>query len=242
MHFADRIHTSTIDFPGHLSCIIYTLGCNLDCSFCHNKNLVTGEVDQITSAEMIGRLQKRRAFVDHVVITGGEPTINASLPDFCQKLKNLGFKIKVDTNGLRPRMLKKLIGEDLVDYVAMDIKSSLHSYGQFLDPRVSNKSRKSYDHVEPLVESIQLLKNSNVTHEYRTTATKTTCGYTDFEEIARFLRATYEKYERLYKPIWYVNHTRQIEDGTLDLYTEEELKIIVEHLKDMVSFVDIEYR
>lgn len=241
MLFADRIHMSTIDFPGHLSYIIYTLGCNLDCSFCHNKKLVTGEVDHIDSAEMISRLQKRKHFGDHVVITGGEPTINASLPDFCQKLKNLGFKIKVDTNGLRPRMLKKLLNEDLVDYVAMDIKSSLHSYGQFLDPRVSN-NRKSYDHVEPLVESIQLLRNSSIHHEYRTTATKETCNCNDFNEICRFLRMTYEKSERLYKPTWYVNHTRQIEDGTLDLYTEEELKIIVERLKDSVSFVNIEYR
>lgn len=241
MQFADRIHTSTIDYPGHLSCIIYTLRCNLDCSFCHNKQLVYGEVDKISASEMIARLQKRRSFVDHLVITGGEPTINVALDDFCQKIKNLGFKIKLDTNGLRPKMLQKLVEGHLVDYVAMDLKSSLDRYGRFLDTRLTNLG-VSYEHLNFLMSSIRVLRDSDIVHEYRTTPTKLTCQMEDFDNISRMLRMMYENSERLYKPAWYIQYTRQIEDGTLDLYTEEELKIIVDHLKDSGSFVNIQYR
>jgi len=241
MHFADRIHTSTIDYPGHLSCIIYTLGCNLDCSFCHNKNLVTGQVDKIDSFEMIARLQKRRSFLDHVVITGGEPTINVSLPDFCQKIKNLGFKIKLDTNGLRPKMILKLVENNLIDYIAMDLKSAVDRYGQFIDPKL-RRSDVSYEHLDSLLNSIRTLRDSGIDHEYRTTATRTSCKQVNFLELKKLLEMMYSNTERLYKPTWYVQHTRQIEDGTLDLYTEEELKIIVERLNGDVSFINIEYR
>lgn len=241
MEFADRIHTSTIDYPGYLSCIIYTLGCNLDCNFCHNKKLVRSDVEKVDSSEMIARLLKRRAFVDRVVITGGEPTINASLEDFCQKIKNFGFKIKLDTNGLRPKMLRRLIENQLVDYVAMDLKSALHKYGHFLDKRLVPFG-VSYEHLNFLMESIRVLRDFAVEHEYRTTPTKLTCTLQDFDDILRTLRMMYENSEQSYKPGWYIQTTRQIEDDTLDLYTEEELKIIVDHLKDSGSFVNIQCR
>ena len=241
MEFADLLHTSAIDYPGHLSCIIYTLGCNLDCDFCHNKKLVEGKVDKISSSEMIGRLCKRRSFVDRIVITGGEPTINVSLDDFCQKMKNVGFQIKLDTNGLRPKMLRKLVDQGLVDYVAMDLKSSLRRYGQFLDGRLIPFG-VSYEHLNNLMESIRILRDSAVEHEYRTTPTKLTCTLQDFDDILSTLRMMYENSEQSYKPGWYIQTTRQIEDDTLDLYTEEELKIIVDHLKDSGSFVNIRCR
>ncbi len=241
MEFANKIQTTTIDWPGHLSCIVYTLGCNLDCDFCHNKTLVRREVETISSKNILDLLEKRRKVYDRIVITGGEPTINAALGDFCQKLHELDFKIKLDTNGLRPMMLQKLVDNHLVDYVAMDLKTSLDRYGRFLDTRLTNFGI-SYDHLNSLMMSVRILRDSDVEHEYRTTPTKTTCEPVDFTNIKVILDMMYQNSQKLYKPNWFIQLTRQIEDGNLALYTEEELKRIVDRLNDEVSFVNIDFR
>ena len=241
MYFADCIQTTTIDYPGRLSHIIYTLGCNLDCSFCHNRILVRGATAKVAAGDMLLRLEKRFSFSDHIVITGGEPTINAALDNFCAHLKRIGYKIKLDTNGLRPQMLQKLIDNRSIDYVAMDLKSSLDRYGRFIDSNLT-KFGVSYDHLNSLMSSIRVLRDSDIEHENRTTPTKTTCQLEDFDNIRKLLNMMYENSASCYKPTWYIQKTRQIEDGTLDLYTEDELKIIVEHLKDNLSLLDVVYR
>ena len=119
-----------LDYPGNLACTLFTGGCNFRCPFCHNALLVT-ELDEnyvIDEEEVLAFLEKRKGRLDGVCVTGGEPLINKNIGDFLEKVKALGFKIKLDTNGTNPALLKNLVSRGLVDYAAMDIKNSPEKY------------------------------------------------------------------------------------------------------------------
>ena len=118
---------SLVDFDGYVACTLFTGGCNYRCPFCHNSPLIHHQ-PTIDLNEIFDYLNKRKKMIDAVVITGGEPTIHKELPDIIKLIKNLGFKIKLDTNGTNPKMLKELIDKKLIDYVAMDIKTSSNCY------------------------------------------------------------------------------------------------------------------
>ena len=116
---------SLIDYPGKISSVIFLSGCNFDCPFCHNPDLVRGCLSytaDLCSPDVCQFLKQRRGFLDGVVISGGEPTLDENLMDFCESIKQLGYPIKLDTNGSRPRILKQLIDDGLIDYIAMDLK------------------------------------------------------------------------------------------------------------------------
>ena len=121
---------SMVDFEGKIACTVFTGGCNLRCPFCHNGSLVIGDVkaNQIDDGEVMEYLEKRRGLVDAVSVTGGEATLQPDLADFLRRVRALGYITKLDTNGLRPDVLKSLLDEGLVDYVAMDIKNSPEKY------------------------------------------------------------------------------------------------------------------
>ena len=119
---------TVLDFPGQVACIVFTAGCSFRCPFCHNATLVKGEGDRIPEEEVLSYLKKRQGILDGVVITGGEPTLQNDLKDFIIKVKGMGYKVKLDTNGYHPDKLKELLDEGLVDYVAMDIKNSKEKY------------------------------------------------------------------------------------------------------------------
>lgn len=152
---------STIDYPGLLSAVIFTSGCNMNCIYCHNRQLISKCSDLLCEEEIIQFLQKRRGLIDGVVLSGGEPTLQKDLLYFARKIKDLGFKLKLDTNGTRPEVLEQLIKNDLIDFIAMDIKASPQKYTKICGSPLP---------LDPISKSIQLIELSGIDYEFRTTA------------------------------------------------------------------------
>jgi len=154
---------SFIDYPGKLSAVVFTAGCNLNCFYCHNRPLIRGEsLLTLISADYVTTwLARRQGLLDGVVITGGEPTLQPDLAEFVRMVRAKGYLVKVDTNGTRPGVLGALIEEGIVDYVAMDVKAPPSKYAGICDVPVD---------LEAIGASIGLLKRGNVDYEFRTTA------------------------------------------------------------------------
>lgn len=155
-----------IDFPKSIACIAFLPGCNFRCGYCHNPEFVLPERLKETQESWIDEdvflsfLEKRRGLLDGVVISGGEPTIHAGLPNFIRRIREKGFKVKLDTNGSRPEVIGPLLDEHLVDYVAMDVKTSLDRYPELVGPCVRP---------EAIRESIALIRERAPDYEFRTT-------------------------------------------------------------------------
>lgn len=157
---------SLIDYPGKLSCVLFLSGCNLACPYCHNPELARGKLPgglAWDSRRVLEFLAQRRGFLDGVVISGGEPTLWEDLPSLCELVRGLGYPVKLDTNGTRPRMLQRLIEGRLVDFVAMDIKTNPFGYGVL--------GRSACDPTR-ILDSIGLIMNSAVDYEFRTTCVR----------------------------------------------------------------------
>lgn len=171
-----------LDYPEKTACTIFTGGCNFRCPFCHNALLVTDIDDAKTYSEeeILDFLSKRRGLLDGVCITGGEPLINSDIADFIRKIKDLGYKVKLDTNGTFPKRLKELIDNRLVDYVAMDIKNSKEKYG-----KTAGMKNVSLSDIE---KSINLLKLSGIDYEFRTTVVKELHTEEDISRIAEWIK------------------------------------------------------
>ena len=153
-----------LDYPGKMACTVFTYGCNFRCGFCHNALLVTKEnSDSISNDEFFAFLKKRQGILEGVCITGGEPTLQPDLREFIIKIRALGYAVKLDTNGTNPRLLKSLIDENLLNYVAMDIKNSPEKYSLTCGCPVD---------MSAIRESISVIKNSGIDHEFRTTTVK----------------------------------------------------------------------
>lgn len=163
MRIGGFIKSSLIEFPGMISAVIFTQGCNFRCPYCHNPELVEPDKfsESIPVDEILGFLKERRGLLDGVVIGGGEPTLNSDLPQFIMKIKELGFPVKLDTNGSNPRMIRDLIDKKMIDFVAMDIKAPLEKYS-LASGVVCDTDR--------IKASIMILSNSNINVEFRTTA------------------------------------------------------------------------
>jgi pyruvate formate lyase activating enzyme len=186
-----RIHglqkLTLLDFPEHTACTVFTGGCNFRCPFCQNASLVLRPeaLPLLPEEEFFAFLEKRRGLLDGVAVTGGEPTLQPDLPEFLGKIRALGFAVKLDTNGALPRVLERLLEAGLVDYAAMDIKSSPEGYERC--------AGVGGDVLERVRESVRLLEDSGIPHEFRTTAVKPLHTPADFEAIGRWLRGT-ERY------------------------------------------------
>ena len=153
---------SLLDFPGKVACTVFLQGCNWRCPFCHNSELIAGPADApMTAGDFLRFLTTRKGLLDGVCISGGEPTLHAGLPALMRQIKAMGYAIKLDTNGSRPDMLKQLVSEGLVDYVAMDIKNGPSFYAQTIGLEAAD--------LAPLEESIQYLVADHVPYEFRTT-------------------------------------------------------------------------
>ena len=127
-----------LDFPGRVACTVFLGGCNLRCPFCHNSQLLGGDAEELmNSGALLDFLRKRQGVLDGVCITGGEPTLHADLPELLRSIRALGYAIKLDTNGTNPRLLRRLIDEGLVDYVAMDVKNGPDHYAETVASRIS---------------------------------------------------------------------------------------------------------
>ncbi len=169
-----------LDYPGHLACTVFTGGCNFRCPFCHNASLVTGKnEEEYTEEEIFEFLKKRQGTLEGVAITGGEPLLQSDIFDFIEKIKEMGFKVKLDTNGSFPEKLKELVLSGLVDYVAIDVKNSLNKYSETV-------GRLGYD-TERVCESIEFLMNSDVDYEFRTTVVSELHTAEDIEKIGKHI-------------------------------------------------------
>ncbi len=152
-----------LDYPGRVACTIFTAACNFRCPFCHNAGLVTdiSAAERVDEAEIFAYLKKRQGILDGVCITGGEPTLQKDLPDFIRTVRALGYAVKLDTNGSNPILLRDLIDQGLLDYVAMDIKNTKQKYAATIGV-------PDYD-LSPVEQSVSLLLSGRVDYEFRTT-------------------------------------------------------------------------
>ena len=171
-----------LDFPGKVACTVFTGGCNFRCPFCHNALLVTElpENPDYTVDEILSFLKKRAGLLDGVAITGGEPLMNPDIADFIKQIRDLGYSVKLDTNGSYPDRLKSIVGEGLVDYVAMDIKNCKEKYAETV-------GLKSYD-LSKIEESVDFLKTNAVDYEFRTTVVKEFHTVEDIRKAAEWIK------------------------------------------------------
>jgi pyruvate formate lyase activating enzyme len=170
-----------LDFPGHVACTVFLGGCDFRCPFCHNFELVDGsEKPLMDDGELLSFLESRTALLDGVAITGGEPCLHKDLPELIKKIRAIGYPVKLDTNGNHPELLKRLIDEGLVDYVAMDIKNSPEKYALTC----------GLDEMDlaPIKQSISILINSDIDYEFRTTVIKEFHGEEDFHKIGEMIK------------------------------------------------------
>ena len=169
-----------LDYPGHVACTVFLGGCDLRCPFCHNYDLAAGSAPAVMEDEaFFAFLEGRRGLLDGVAVTGGEPCLRPDLPAFLQKIRGLGFRIKLDTNGTHPALLRELLRASLCDYVAMDIKNSPAKYARTCGLPALDLS--------PVQESIGLIRQEAPDYEFRTTVVRELHEASDFHEIGRMI-------------------------------------------------------
>lgn len=218
MRISGFVKNSLVDYPGHLSAVVFTQGCNMNCSFCHNRCLIGQEAKQPThSAEgILSFLKKRQGLLDAVVISGGEPTIQPNLVSFIREIRALGFRIKLDTNGTNPSVLKELIDSTLIDYVAMDVKAPLEKYEQICCSKVD---------LDAIQSSIHLLMQSKIDYEFRTTFAPALNAY-DLMAITEMVRGA-KKYV--------VQQYREVDSSTEALTGKVEKRNLFSDMWDTVE-------
>lgn len=161
MQIAGFVKNSFVDYPNQISSVVFTLGCPLNCYYCHNKHIIKQQ-DQILlpESQIFDFLGRRKGLVDAVVISGGEPTVQADLIEFITKIKKLGYLVKLDTNGINPHILEQLFERQLLDYVAMDLKCSLEDYSKVCGTKVNTQN---------IQKSVDSIIQSGIDYEFRTT-------------------------------------------------------------------------
>jgi pyruvate formate lyase activating enzyme len=182
MYLGGLQKSSLVDYPGKLSSVIFSSGCNFDCPYCHNPELARGGTAcpaDLSTSHICHFLEQRQGFLDGVVISGGEPTLQNDLEDFCKKIKEIGFPVKLDTNGSRPKVLEKLIAEKLVDYIAMDLKTDPVLYRSYIKPDCGP---------DPILASIRILMASGIDYEFRTTCVKPIVTLETVENISHLIQ------------------------------------------------------
>lgn len=181
MEIKGFVKTSLVDWDGKVASVIFLPFCNFDCGFCHSSELAKNskKLPNIFLKQILDFLEKKVGWVDGVVITGGEPTLHKKgLVDLVKKIKNLGYKIKLDTNGSDPDLLKEMIDKKLIDYVAMDIKTSKEKYQLAINKKCD---------VSKVDQSVRLLLKNNISYEFRTTAVPGVVSKEDFERIGEWI-------------------------------------------------------
>lgn len=178
MYIGGYVKNSFVDYPGKIACSIFTVGCNMRCWYCHNSHILEKTKLLSNEEEILGFLESHKSFLDGVVVSGGEPTLQPDLLEFLSKLKSMGYCVKLDTNGTNFRVLKKAIDNKLVDYVAMDIKAPLNKYKNIT---------KTDNDMESIENSIDLLLENKVDYEFRTTFSPD-LSLEDIEEICKRIK------------------------------------------------------
>lgn len=230
MTFSGFEKTDLINYPGLVASTVFTCGCNFRCPYCHNPEFVIQGSDETyfgesyTEDEILAYLKKRRALLDGLVISGGEPTLHKDLAPFIRHVKDMGYKIKLDTNGSRPAVLKDLISQGLVDYVAMDIKAPLEKYHLL-----------GFTDTEAISMSIDILEGLDdlVDHEFRTTCPKSILDVSDFEKMADLIGQKAKWYLQPFNPKKTLDPSYNEESS----YSSEELEEIIRNLGRKNTFV-----
>ena len=182
MRIAGIQKLTLLDYPGKVACTVFLSGCNLRCPYCHNPGMVLpeqSEGSEIPEAEVLSFLERRKGKLDGVCITGGEPTLQPELPEFLEKLRRLGYAVKLDTNGYRPDVLRGMVEAGLVDYAAMDIKNSRAKYAEACGLDKPD--------VAKIEQSAAFLMEGRIPYEFRTTVVRELHSFADFEAIGRWL-------------------------------------------------------
>ena len=219
--------TTLVDFPEKIAAIVFTQGCNFHCGYCHNPELIdfTRGEKPVSEEEFLSFLRTRQGKLDGVVITGGEPTLQSGLYDFIKAVKSINFAVKLDTNGTNSGILEKLLADNLLDYVAMDIKAPLDKYSLITGVKVD---------CENIKKSIDLIIKSDINYEFRTTVIKSQLLPDDLDKIGVLINGAKRYYLQKFVP-------SKIFDENLiseTTYSDEEFRIICSHLKEYIEQVD----
>ncbi len=215
-----------LDYPQKVAAIVFTSGCNMRCHFCYNFKLVLPELikDQqsFKEDEVLAFLKRRSQYLDGLVITGGEPTMQADLPEFLRQVKDFGYQVKLDTNGLLPEVLEKLLLEKLIDYIAMDIKGPLDQYEKFCGVKIKP---------EIIASSVKIVRNSGLPHEFRSTLVKGLHQKNDIIEMAKVIEGA---------DLYYLQNFQADEILSGDIskvsgFTLEELEAMQKSIKGLVK-------
>ncbi|MBT4723224.1 anaerobic ribonucleoside-triphosphate reductase activating protein [Candidatus Falkowbacteria bacterium] len=219
--------TTLLDFPGKVAATIFTVGCNLNCPFCHNPELVNCSADLIDESLFFEFLNERKKLIDGVCITGGEPTLQPDLYEFIKKVKDQNFLVKLDTNGLKPEVIELLIKDDLLDYIAMDIKAPWKKYNQVVDREID---------VEKIKRSFELIKESTVEHEFRSTVLPPLHPRSDIIEMAQQIKGAKKYFIQQFMPAEKLVDPKHSQTRP---YTKKELDGIIEEIKDWFELCEL---
>ncbi len=175
--------TSMVDYPGKVTSVIFLTNCNFRCPYCHNPEIVLNdpEIKEISQDYIIKEMKDRKKWIDAICITGGEPCLHKDLPEFIAKVKKEGFLVKLDTNGTNPEMIKELLDKKLVDFIAMDIKSNIEDYEKIAKTKVD---------LEKIKKSVDLIRNSKVDYEFRTTVVPDMHERENIKKIGEWLKGS----------------------------------------------------
>lgn len=218
--------TTFIDYPDKIACIVFTQGCNFRCGYCHNPELFENKEPVLSVPAFFEFLNKRKGKLDGVVITGGEPTLHGKdLVEFIKEVKSLGFLVKLDTNGTHPDVLQELFNKNLLDYIAMDIKAPLAKYKDI--------TRVDID-TDIIKKSIDMIMNSGVDYEFRTTIVKSQLSVEDLRQIGELIQGAKRYYMQKFLATKILDETLMSETS----YTDEEFKNLCTILEEYVDFVD----
>ena len=206
-----------LDYPEHLACIVFTQGCNFNCKYCHNTDLIPIKtINEINTNEVLEYLEKRKDVLEGVVISGGEPLLQPKIKDFIKQVKELGFKVKLDTNGTNLKLLKELVDEKLIDYIAMDIKGCDDTYSDITKSKLCTSKIK---------ETINYIKDSGIDHEFRTTIIKCTHGINNIKKILEIVGNDSKYYLQNFED------NESISNKELRGFSESELKTLEKELR-----------
>jgi len=218
--------TTLLDFPGNVACTIFTGGCNFRCPFCHNASLVLtpNENEIIPEEEIFAFLQKRKGILDGVCITGGEPLLNRDIKSFIRRVKDIGFLVKLDTNGAFPDILSDVLQDNLIDYVAVDIKNSPNKYNLTCGVEVD------LHHVQ---KTVSMLLQRIIPYEFRTTVVRELHTSDDILQIGEWLSGAKRYYLQAFKD------SGNLIGGGFSPWTENEMQSILPKLRDYIFNVEI---
>ncbi len=208
--------TTFIDYPGKIATTVFLAGCNFRCPFCHNRNLVLNEMwlQKISPEEILSYLKKRSKYLEGVCVTGGEPLIYNDIASFLSSVKKIGLLVKLDTNGANPRLLKDLYDQKLLDYVALDIKSTPEKYAEVSGVNID---------LDKIKESIRLVMAGPIPYEFRSTILPRFHSEADIEKMARFIKGARLYYLQNFVPRNTLDQSFMKERG----FTPDELKTLV---------------